>query len=64
VVFGSAAQSAGIDFDWEIVKLEVDSDRPAKQWMFIPALLLLGLVALIQLRRHARQERQSAPQSA
>nr|WP_275097166.1 TRAP transporter permease [Sedimenticola hydrogenitrophicus] len=64
VMFGSAAQGVGIDFDWEIVRLEVESDRPAKQWMFIPALLLLALVGLIQFRRHTRLERQSAPQSA
>ncbi|MBZ0308163.1 MAG: DUF3394 domain-containing protein, partial [Anaerolineae bacterium] len=63
VVFGSAAQSVGIDFDWEIVHLEVEADRPAKQWMFIPALILLALVGLIQRRRHARQQRQDVPLS-
>ena len=64
VVFGSTAQSVGIDFDWEIVHLEVEADRPAKQWMFIPALILLALVGLIQRRRHARQQqRQDVPMS-
>jgi len=56
VMFGSPAQDAGIDFDWEIVTLHLDAERPAKQWMFIPALLLLALVAVIQRRRHARKE--------
>ncbi len=51
VMFGSAAQNVGIDFDWEILQLEVEADRPPKQLMFIPALLLLGLIAWSQRRR-------------
>lgn len=60
VVFGSIAQNAGIDFDWEIIHLEVEADRPAKQWMFVPALILLALVGLVQRRRYARQTAQDA----
>jgi hypothetical protein len=51
VMFGSVAQDAGLDFDWEIVNLQVSADRPPKQLMFIPALLLLGFVAWVQRRR-------------
>ncbi len=51
VIFGSPAQQAGLDFDWEIRSLRVEAERPAKQWMFIPALLLLGLVAWRQRQR-------------
>ncbi len=51
VYFGSKAQEIGLDFDWEIRTLLLEAERPAKQWMFIPALLLLGLVALNQRRR-------------
>ncbi len=51
VMFGSSAQQVGIDFDWEIVNLEVAADRPPKHLMFIPALLLLGFVAWLQRRR-------------
>jgi hypothetical protein len=51
VVFGSPAQDVGIDFDWEIVHLQVDADIPPKHLMFLPALALLGLVAWIQRRR-------------
>jgi TRAP-type uncharacterized transport system fused permease subunit len=51
IVFGSPAQAAGLDFDWEIVDIQVEARRPPKQLMFIPALLLLGLIALIQKRR-------------
>ncbi len=51
VAFDSAAQRAGLDFDWEILSVEVLSDRLPKQLMFIPALLLLGLLAFLQKRR-------------
>ncbi len=51
VLFDSPAQRAGIDYDWEIVDVQVDSDRPSKQWMILPALLLLGLLYLGQRRR-------------
>ena len=61
VMFGSDAQNVGIDFDWEIVNLQVAADRPPKQLMFIPALLLLGLIAWSQHRRKAAQ---TAPQTA
>jgi TRAP transporter 4TM/12TM fusion protein len=51
VMFGSDAQSVGIDFDWEILQIEAEADRPPKHLMFIPALLLLGLIAWVQRRR-------------
>ncbi|MCB1890457.1 MAG: TRAP transporter fused permease subunit [Rhodocyclaceae bacterium] len=51
VGFGSPAQEAGIDFDWEIKDILVEAERPPKQWMFVPAMLLLSLVAMLQIRR-------------
>ena len=51
VVFGSAAQEAGLDFDWRILHLLQDTERPPKHWMFLPALALLGLIAWLQRRR-------------
>ena len=51
VVFDSLAQKAGIDFDWEILSLQVPTARPAKQWMFVPALLLLGGIVWRQRSR-------------
>jgi TRAP-type uncharacterized transport system fused permease subunit len=51
VMFASPAQEVGIDFDWEILRLEVAADRPPKQLMFIPALALLALIAWSQRRR-------------
>ena len=51
VMFASPAQEVGIDFDWEILRLEVAADRPPKQLMFIPALALLAFIAWSQRRR-------------
>jgi TRAP transporter 4TM/12TM fusion protein len=56
VNFGSPASRAGIDFGYEIVAVQVPSDRPPKELMAIPALLLLALVGWAQVRRRRRQE--------
>lgn len=60
VEFGSAAEDAGISFGWTIDAVQVELDRPPKELMFIPALMLLGLVAFGQLRRKSREEAQLA----
>ena len=51
VEFSSAAQKARVDFDQEILNIQVPTDRPPKQFMFVPALILLALVWLSQRRR-------------
>jgi TRAP transporter 4TM/12TM fusion protein len=51
LVFGSAAEQAGLDLDWQILAVEVEADRPPKQLFYIPALLLLALIIVIQRRR-------------
>jgi len=51
VIWNSAAQLAKIDFDWEIKAIELPLEQPAKYWMFLPALLLLGGIVALQLRR-------------
>ncbi len=51
VMFDSDAQKVGIDFDWEIVSMQAEAERPPKHLMFIPALALLGLIAWLQRRR-------------
>ena len=56
VGFGSPTEKAGIDFDQEIIGLQMETDRPPKQLVFFPALLLLALVWFIQrgrARKHA-----------
>ncbi|MHA6964619.1 TRAP transporter permease [Zobellella denitrificans] len=55
VDFGSQAERLGVDFDLEIVALQRPADRPSKEWMFLPALALAGLVAWRQRRRQARE---------
>lgn len=56
VGFDSPAQKAKIDFDQEIVSIQMPSDRPAKQWFFIPAFALLALVCFTQKRRIRREQ--------
>ncbi len=51
VEFGKFAQKKGVDFDWEVTRLEVPADRPPKELFYIPALLLLGLICFLQIRR-------------
>ena len=59
IVFGSAANKQGIDFDWEVVDVQKKADRPDKRWFYIPAILLLIFVWKTQARR--RDEEKPAP---
>jgi TRAP-type uncharacterized transport system fused permease subunit len=56
VVFSSAAEKAGIDFDQEILNIQVPAKRPPKQLMFIPALLLYAGVWFLQRGRKQKLE--------
>ena len=56
VGFGSAAEDAGIEFGWTIDTVQVELDRPPKEWMFLPALLLLGALGYGQIRRKKRED--------
>jgi MYXO-CTERM domain-containing protein len=38
-----------------VAEILVENERPRNELMFIPALVLLGLVILLQRRRRARQ---------
>ena len=51
VAFDSKAKKAGLDWDQEIINVLQPNDQPSKYWMYIPALLLLGLVVFAQRRR-------------
>ena len=51
VNFDSPAEAAGIDFDWSLNRLEIPVERPPRELIWIPALLLLGLIFLGQRRR-------------
>jgi len=54
IVFGSAAEKAGLDFDLEISAILLAADRPPKQLMFIPAIILYLLVFMMQRPRRPR----------
>ena len=56
LAFGGPAEQLGIDWDWEVVEIEQAADRPPKELFFIPALLLVALIYLLQMRRKTRLE--------
>jgi hypothetical protein len=49
VVFSSRAEKAGIDFDQEILNVQVPSQAAPKELMFIPALMLYALIWFMQM---------------
>jgi TRAP-type uncharacterized transport system fused permease subunit len=57
LVFGGVAEKQKLDFDWEIASVKVENtDRPAKQWLYILAAGLLALVWFSQ-RSRVRKEK-------
>jgi TRAP transporter 4TM/12TM fusion protein len=54
VAFGSQADRLGLAANFRITGIEVPVDRPEKEWMFLPAALLLALIVFLQRRRLAR----------
>jgi hypothetical protein len=57
VVFSSRAEKAGIDFDQEVLNIQVPSQRPPAQLMFIPAILLYALIWFIQKTRKKKERK-------
>jgi TRAP-type uncharacterized transport system fused permease subunit len=51
VAFGSQADRLGLAANFRITGVEVPVERPDKEWMFLPAALLLGLIVFLQRRR-------------
>jgi TRAP transporter 4TM/12TM fusion protein len=60
VGFSSPAERAKIDFDQEILSIQMPTDRPNKEYMFLPALLLLGLIVFFQRSRIRKAARTAA----
>lgn len=56
VSFGGAAEQLGIDFDWEVVELDVATVRLPKELFYIPAFLLVAVVIWLQVGRKRKQE--------
>ena len=55
VAFGSPAAEAGFDWDQKVEQVRKPVPQPSKFWMFIPALILLAFVVMLQ-RGRARPE--------
>ncbi|MFD0980871.1 TRAP transporter permease [Tropicimonas aquimaris] len=51
VAFDSPAQKAGLDWDQEIVEVLAPGSQPSKYLMYLPALLLLAGIIMLQRRR-------------
>lgn len=54
VAFGSPAQTAGLEFDQQIIAVRLAAPQPPKELMFIPALIVLAGVWLLQWTRRQR----------
>ncbi|MGD9295021.1 MAG: DUF3394 domain-containing protein, partial [Roseobacter sp.] len=63
VAFGSSAAEAGFDWDQKIEEVLKPAAQPSKYWMFIPGLLVLALVVMLQ-RGRARPVSATAPEGA
>jgi len=51
VDFGSQAEKLGIETGFNITSVELPEARPAKEWFYLPALLLLAVVVMAQRGR-------------
>lgn len=56
VGFDSPAAKAKLDFDWQIVLVELPSDRLPKEVFWLPALGMLGLIIVMQRRRRKSEK--------
>ncbi|RKR07491.1 TRAP transporter 4TM/12TM fusion protein [Kushneria sinocarnis] len=64
VTWGSQAKELGFDLDQTITAVRLPAERFAKEWLWLPALLVLGLIVLLQRRRRpAEASRKPAPSS-
>jgi TRAP transporter 4TM/12TM fusion protein len=54
VQFGSRAEKLGLEQGFKVATIEMPADRPAKEWMFLPAIALLALVVFVQRARLRR----------
>ena len=57
VGLNNRADKAGFEQGFNVIGIETERPRPAKEWLFIPALLVLGVIMLLQRRRAAAASR-------
>jgi hypothetical protein len=51
IKLNSPADKAGFEQGFNVTGIETERPRPSKEWLFIPALLVLGVIMLLQRRR-------------
>jgi hypothetical protein len=51
LVFGGVAEKQKLDFDWEIASVQIENQRPSKQWFYLLAIILFGLIWFSQKHR-------------
>ena len=56
LVFGGYAEAQKLDFDWQVTRFQLETQRPAKEWFFIPAFLLAFAIMTMQKRRRSDDE--------
>ena len=56
VEFDSPAQVAGLDWDQTITSVMAPNEQPWKELMYIPALLVLALIVVVQRKRYSAQQ--------
>ena len=56
VVFASAAEKAGVDFDQEILSIQMPTDRPPQELIYIPAVILYALIWFMQKKRIGKMQ--------
>ncbi len=61
VRFASAPEKAGVRAGWRIAAVLVPAARPAKEWMYLPALALLAGIFALQRRRRPAAAARAAP---
>ncbi|HKB55293.1 MAG TPA: DUF3394 domain-containing protein, partial [Ramlibacter sp.] len=54
VALNSRADKAGFEQGFNVIGIETERLRPAKEWLFVPALLVLGAILMLQRRRGRR----------
>ncbi len=52
--FGSKAQQTGVDYGWELQWAQIETERIAKQWFYLPAFFFMLLIWTLQ--RHRRRK--------
>jgi len=57
LVFGGVAEKQKLDFDWEIASVKMENtERPAKQWLYLIAMGLLAAVWFSQKGRVRKEK--------